>query len=210
MPSLHEPSEEGLQLAYDLARQKLAGIDLQEVCRRSGAKAMDQDHLALRFLNRPYRVTLSTGNISLQDEEEEVPLKEGILILHYLTRAEGIPFTDQLITYGQLQGGKFYCPVFIKRTVEPLLKCFGNKPERLLEVAQKFGARPASHGDLSVAIDAFPLVRIVIVLWRGDDEVPSNGNILFDKNISHSLSSEDVTVLTETLIWKLIRLATKS
>jgi hypothetical protein len=43
------------------------------------------------------------------------------------------------------------------------------------------------------------------VLWRGDEELAPNGNILFDANISDYLSSEDVTVLSETIIWKLVR-----
>jgi hypothetical protein len=132
------------------------------------------------------------------------------LILHYLTQATGAAFTNKLITYAQLQGGKFYCPAFQKRTLEPILKCFGEKPELLPEVSRKFGGHRAGYGDISVNIDAFPFVRIVIVLWRGDDEVPTGGNILFDKNITDYLSTEDVVVLSETLIWKLINLAKSS
>jgi len=43
------------------------------------------------------------------------------------------------------------------------------------------------------------------VLWRGDEELAPNGNILFDANISDYLSTEDVTVLSETIIWKLVK-----
>jgi hypothetical protein len=50
-------------------------------------------------------------------------------------------------------------------------------------------------------------VRIFFILWKGDDEVSPNGTILFDGNIPHYLNSEDVCVLTETLVWKLVRMA---
>jgi hypothetical protein len=43
------------------------------------------------------------------------------------------------------------------------------------------------------------------VLWKGDEEVSPNGNILFDANISDYLSTEDVTVLCETITWKLVK-----
>ncbi|MHC1578807.1 MAG: DUF3786 domain-containing protein [Dehalococcoidia bacterium] len=40
------------------------------------------------------------------------------------------------------------------------------------------------------------------MLWRGDEEIAPNGNVLFDANISDYLSTEDVAVLSETIIWK--------
>jgi len=56
-----------------------------------------------------------------------------------------------------------------------------------------------------VTINAFAHVPITLVLWKGDEELAPNGNILFDANISDYLSTEDVTVLTETIIWKLVK-----
>jgi hypothetical protein len=199
-------SQGSFELAYDLACKKLMSMTPEELCLRSGARPVDQNKIMIHYLNRPYLVDIPTGEISLNEEEEKVPIKDRILILHYLTQATGAPFTNKLITYAQLQGGKFYCSAFQKRTLEPILKCFGEKPELLLDVAQKLGGDRSHYGDLSVNVDAFPFVRVVIVLWRGDDEVPTGGNILFDKNIADYLSTEDIVVLCETLIWKLINL----
>jgi hypothetical protein len=210
MSLYHNTSEEGFELAYELACKKLTRINPEELCKRSGARSIDQSRIMIQYLNRPYLVDLPNAEISLKDEEEKIPIKDRILIFHYLTQATGAPFTNKLITYAQLQGGRFYCPVFQKRTLEPILKCFGDRPELLLDVAQRLGGDRSSYGDLSVSIDAFPFVRIVIILWRGDDQVPSGGNILFDKNITDYLSSEDVAVLSETLIWKLINLSRSS
>jgi len=206
MSLYHNISEEGFGLAYELACKKLTTMNPEELCRRSGARSIDQNRIMIHYMNRPYVVDIPNGEISLKDEEEKIPVKDRILILHYLTQATGSPFTNKLITYAQIQGGRFYCPVFQKRTLEPILKCFGDKPELLLDVAQRLGGHRAPYGDISVNIDPFPFLRIVIVLWRGDDEVPPGGNILFDKNITDYLPSEDVAVLSETLIWKLISL----
>jgi len=207
MCSYEDISKESFELAYELACKKLTGVTAEELCRRTGARPVDQDKIMIPYLNRAYLVDIVNGQISLKSEEEKVAVKDRILILHYLTQATGAPYTNKLITYSQLQGGKFYCPAFQKRTLEPILNFFGAKPELLLDVAQRFGGQKAGYGDVSVSVDAFPFVRIVIVLWRGDDEVPSGGNILFDKNIADYLSTEDVVVLSETLIWKLINLA---
>ncbi|HEX76216.1 MAG TPA: DUF3786 domain-containing protein, partial [Dehalococcoidia bacterium] len=72
-------------------------------------------------------------------------------------------------------------------------------------VAAKLGGRESDYGDVSVTINAFDHVPITLVLWRGDEELAPNGNILFDASISDYLPTEDVTVLTETLVWKLVR-----
>ncbi len=205
--SYEDISRQSFELALKLAIQKLSSMKAEEICRNSGATPIDDDHVLIQYLNRLYQVTISTGDVLLKDKEEEVPVKDQILILHYLTHASGAPFTNKLITYGQIEGGKFYSPVFVARNLDPILKCFGDRPELLLEVGQKCGAQRSTYGDASVAIDAFPMARIYFIIWKGDDEVPHGGNILFDGNIRHYLASEDVCVLTEILVWKFVNLA---
>jgi len=43
-----------------------------------------------------------------------------------------------------------------------------------------------------------------LVLWRGDDELAPEGSILFDSTIPDYLSTEDITVLCETIAWRLV------
>jgi hypothetical protein len=202
--SYEDISKESFGLALNLAINKLSSMKAEEICRNSGASRIDDQSILIQFLNRPYQVAIPTGEVVLKDKEEEVPIKDKILILHYLTKAKGTPFKNKLITYGQIEGGKFYSPVFVKRGLDPILKGFGHRPELLLEVAQKIGGKRETHGDVSVSFDVFPMVRIFIILWKGDEEVPHGGNILFDGNIPNYLASEDVCVLTEILTWKLI------
>jgi len=205
--SYEDITKQSFELALKLGIQKLSSMKAEDICRNSGATRIDDDHVLIQYLNRFYQVTISTGDVLLKEKEEEVPVKDQILILHYLTKASGAPFTNKLITYGQIEGGKFYSPVFVQRNLDPILKCFGHRPELLLEVGQKFGAQRSTYGDASVAVDAFPMARIYFIIWKGDDEVPHGGNILFDGNIRHYLASEDVCVLTEILVWKFVNLA---
>jgi hypothetical protein len=143
--------------------------------------------------------------ISLQDSGTEASLRDKILILHYFTGAQGTPATGKSTAYKQLQGGLSYFPAFSQRVIGPLVKNFGRNPELLRKAAADLGGREADYGDASVTINAFDRVPITLVLWRGDEEVAPNGNILFDANVSDYLSTEDVTVLCETIIWKLVR-----
>jgi hypothetical protein len=71
--------------------------------------------------------------------------------------------------------------------------------------SQRLGGYKADYGDTAITINAFSRVPITIVVWQGDDEFPSRGNVLFDANITDYLPTEDITVLSEIIAWRLIR-----
>ena len=204
--SSHGSREQGFGLSYKLAREQLSKIrDIQEQCRKSGARYVGPNEIVINYLNQPYHITLPDGEILLEDSNVEVPLKDKILILHYFTLAKDTPATDILITYKQLPGGISYFPAFSQRAIAPFVNHFGKNPELLIKAAAKLGGHETDYGDMSVTVNAFDHVPITLVLWRGDEELAPNGNILFDANISDYLSTEDVTVLSETIIWKLVK-----
>jgi hypothetical protein len=198
--------EKAFERSYKIACEQLAKIGhIEEQCRRSGAKCIEPHEVVISYLSQPYHITIPDGRILLEDSGMEAPLKDKILMLHYFTGAKGTPATGKLIAYKQLPGGVSYFSAFSQRAIAPLIKNFGKKPELLMKAAAKLGGHETDHGDISVTINAFPRVPITLVLWRGDEELAPNGNILFDANVSDYLSSEDVTVLSETIVWKLVR-----
>ena len=200
--------EYGYELAYRLACEQLAEIkDIEQQCRKSGAQYIDsQKALIVRYLNQSYLITLPDVEISLMSKEEKVPIRDKILILHYLTLAKGTPLSNKAITYKELPEGVNYFPTFYKRAIKPLVNHFGNEPHRLLDVARILGGHEADYGDAAVTINAFSQVPITLVLWKGDDELAPEGNIIFDSTISDHLSTEDINVLCETIAWKLVKL----
>jgi hypothetical protein len=204
--SSNSPWERGFDLSYKLACEQLARIsDIREQCRKSGARYVGPNEVAIDYLNQPYHVMVRECKILLEDSGIEAPLRDKILILHYFTGAKGTPATGKLIAYKQLLGGISYFPAFSQRAITPFVNHFGKSPELLIKAAAKLGGREADYGDVSVTVNAFDHVPITLVLWRGDEELAPNGNILFDANISDYLSTEDVTVLSETIIWKMVK-----
>ena len=202
----NSPWERGFELSYKFACEQLAKIsDIEEQCRKSGARYLGPHEIVIKYLNQPYRILFPDGRVLLKDGGIEAPLRDKILILHYFTGAKGTPATGKLIAYKQLSGGASYFPTFSHRAIAPLVKNFGKSPELLIKTAAKLGGRQAGYGDVSVTVDAFDRVPMTLVLWRGDEELAPNGNILFDANISDYLATEDVTVLCETIIWKLVK-----
>jgi hypothetical protein len=196
------------ELAYKIARERLVEIkDIEKQCGNSGARYLPTEKsIIIEHLNHSYKIKLTVGDVSFTDSQEVVPIRDKILILHYFTKAAGTPLTGRLITYKELQEGINYYPTFFKRAIEPIINNFKDEPERLPEIASTLGGRKTDYGDIAVRIEAFPKVPLTIVLWRGDEEFPLDGNILFDSTISDYLPTEDVTILCEVIAWKFVRI----
>ncbi len=196
------------ELAYKLARERLAKIeDIEQQCRKADAKYQrtdPQEIITINYLNQPYLITLPEAEISLVDSQDKVPIRDKVLILHYFTSAKGTSLANKFITYKELPGGNTYFPTFAKRTTKPILKYFNQNPHYLIPAAANLGGYKADYGDVAVTINAFRRVPITIVLWQGDDELAPEGSVMFDATISDYLSSEDITILCETITWKLI------
>ena len=201
--------EYGYKLAYELAGQQLAKVDgIEQQCLKSGARYLvidSQQLIIVEYLNQSYQITLPDVEISLVDSEEEVPIRDKILILHYLTSAKGTPTSNKSIAYKQLPEGSNYFPTFYKRAIKPLIDHFGGQPHRLIDAAKELGGYKVDYGDVAVTISAFSRVPITLILWRGDEEFPPEGSILFDATVSDYLSTEDINVLCEIITWKLVK-----
>lgn len=201
--------EYAYELAYKLASEQLTKIgDIDQLCLRSGAQCQvidSQKRIILEYLNQSYQIAFPDIDISLIDSKQELPIRDKILILHYLTLAKGSPISNKVIAYRELPEGASYFPTFSKRAIKPLLDYFGKEPRLLINAAKRLGGYKADYGDVAVTINAFSRVPITLVLWRGDDEFAPDGSILFDSTISDYLSTEDINVLCETITWKLVK-----
>ena len=194
--------------AYKLACEQLGKVNIEEQCRKSGARYLQegtQELAIVEYLNQSYQVTFPKIAVSLVNSKAEVLIKDKILIIHYLAQAKGTPMANKSIAFQELPEGANYLRTFSKRSIEPLARYFGKEPQRLIKAAAILGGSKVDYGDVAVTISAFSRVPITLVLWRGDEEFSPRSNILFDATISGYLSTYDITMVCEAIIWKLVR-----
>ena len=205
------PPQNSYQDAYNLAREALRSADIQERSEKSGATfeagKNGNRFISLTFLNRSFQIGFPDIKVGYGSTGEEVPLWSKILILHYLVRSQGRPLTGEWINFRQVPGGATYYPAFVKRSQEPLLNFFCNQLDLLDEAARKLGGGKVNYGDRAVVIPAFPRVPIMLVFWVGDEELHAEANILFDATVSSYLSTEDIAVLSQQVVFTMIRWA---
>lgn len=211
------PRIDDYKQARALTKKELSEKDPDLVAKFSGASIRNDSQgsrvLLLNFLNRDFSISWPDLEFSYKGSDEEVPIQQQILLLHYLHGAwssSGAKTTGEWISFQDVPDGRFYMDAFLKRAKNPLLTGFGHNPELLMEIATKaYITSPLDYGDSSVVIEALPLVPVALVLWKGDEEFPPEGNVLFDRNISNILSAEDIAWLAGMVIYPLIGMANK-
>jgi hypothetical protein len=204
------PKQENLPLARQLAVQGLLKSDLAERAARCGGRFTPSSEgggrIGFPYLGREVLLSFPQGTIRIQNGGSPIPLREEILILHYLEKSTGVSLTGKWISFTEVPGATFYHPVFLQRCKVPLVRYFGESLETLLWIsAREVGGKPWPMGDVGVKIQAFPSVALGLALWRGDREFPSEGNVLLDSSIIGTLPVEDIVILAETVVWKIIK-----
>ncbi len=198
--------------AVELGKSNLLEKNPKEIASRSGAVFSDKKNgktgFSILFLNQNINISWPDFDFSFEAGDKEVPIQQQVLILHYLNLQEHVDLSGDWIAYQEVPDGKFYLDAFIRRAKNPMVQGFGSNPEKLQELTEKvYGATPLKQGDVAVRIQALPLVPVALVLWKGDDEFPPEGTILFDKSIPRVLSAEDIAWLAGMIIYPLLAMA---
>ncbi len=128
-----------------------------------------------------------------------IPAKDftAILILHYLIqKIKGLPqLTGEWLPFRGLAGIEGYYPTFRERAVEPIIRKYGSKPEEILSALERLPAKKANLADISIIVEAFNGIPILIKLMRADEEFGPEANILFDRSVTAIFCIEDIIVL---------------
>jgi len=191
------------EIAFEDAWKELVEQDFAEVARRSATEYDDAERvIKIRFMGDEYIVKPEERAVFTVDGQFTNPFY-AFLIVHYLIGAKDIPLADEVISFRELYGGDVYFLAFKNRAIEVIRKSFGLRPEELVQKGVEMGGEEAGIGDYSVRIPVFPKVPLTIVMWLGDEEIPTSANILFDKTAGEHLHTEDIAAIGENLAKRL-------
>jgi hypothetical protein len=193
--------------AKTMAIEKLSLETFDNIVRRSGFEVLEASAIKIPFLNRVFTVSFPDFVfMDISNIDKEVPVQEQILILHYLMSDSLGRSTGNWVSYREIPGASFYFSAFTKRAVDPLKKVFGEDIPGLVKASKHLQGSPIDIGDAGFEYSLFPRVPIRIILWKGDDEFPSEANILFDEITGTILSPEDIAWMAGMLVYRLISL----
>ncbi|MCX6678532.1 MAG: DUF3786 domain-containing protein [Methanothrix sp.] len=170
------------------------------------------DRLALQdctvsLLGDNYRVRAGERAVLLQPWGAPAGQMEAVLILHYLIGLlqHGFHTSGEWISFKETEGGKLFWPAFHESTIKPLVQRFQRDPEGLIKnLLERLGGRREEGGDVTAELAAFPEVFVRMVFWKGDEELPPEATLLFDRGLTEIYSTEDVAVLLMAVVQKAI------
>lgn len=157
----------------------------------------------IKFMNQDLKVKHPSGEIYYENLSRFNDISVEILILRFLVNSRGIPETKNYITYKDIDGGYVYYPNFQTRTINKFIETYGSNIEKFKKTMDKFEFEKLNFGDCSYKVRFINNIYIVFVLWEGDEEIGSSGNILFDSNINHYFDAEDLAVIPDVMLMRL-------
>lgn len=110
-----------------------------------------------------------------------------LTFLFYLLRADGRGLNGKYLSYKSLKGGETFFRGSHTLSFSKLLKVFECAPQELDLAAEKLGGKKIDLGDLAYEFTALPLLPLVLSFWKGEEEIPSSANLLFDASVEDFL-----------------------
>jgi hypothetical protein len=160
------------------------------------------------FLTEVFEV--NTNSRTLLSMSSGTPADEDIavLILHYLIgiQKRGYSPSGEWISSRELEGGISFLPAFQEGVIRPLVECLRLDPGAMIKnLKEDLRGRMVEGGDATVEVTTFPGICVRIMMWLGDEELPPQVAMLFDKNLARILASEDILVLLNAIMRSIAR-----
>lgn len=188
--------------------EQLLKLERQETAQRAKCQYLtNPERYVVRMLNTEYVVNLSDREISsIQQGASPVVAEflEQLCLLAYLINAKDLPLANKFVKAEALPGGQFFFRGLHSLPTGELEKAFGDCPETLYQVAERFDAKRCEFGDASIQLYVLPHVPLTIVIWGRDEEFAARASILFDQTADSQLPLDALGVAVDLTVKALV------
>jgi len=193
-------------IALERARADWAAADPDLSAALAGC-ARTPEGVLVPFFGAPHLVTHPAGEVVRRqdDTEKAAHPSVSIVLMHYLTRADGALPADHWVAFRELPDALFYAQAFAGHAEGELAARFGEDLSGFRAASASLGGAPLDLADAAYRFEALPRLPLAVLLWGGDDEFPAQARILFDANAGRQLPTEDLSGIGEWLAHRLTR-----
>ena len=201
-------------MAHEGLWEQLGKLDRQKTAKRAKCQYRSSpERYVIALLNTEYAVNLSDKEIFSEQAgspPEPAEFLEQLCVLSYLINAQDLPLANKLARPETLPGGQFFFRGLHKLPTEKLESTFGECPERLYQIAERFDAKRCEFGDASIELYVLPRVPLTIVIWRSDEEFGARASILFDQTAGTHLPLDALGAAVNLTVEALVKAAAGS
>jgi len=160
---------------------------------------LNQDYLVLPYQREIKRFI--KGNMPVG---EDLTNEFTLMVLFYLLKTKNIPLDRKWISEKDLLGGETFFRGPHALSVDLIEKKYGDNPEGFIEAGKVLGGTPVRFGDKSIAMDVFPRIPIIYILWIGDEEFPPKAGVLFDASIGSHFTLDMIWIMVHEVSKRLV------
>jgi len=178
-------------MAHEGLWEQLVRLEGYKTAQRANCQYLrNPQRYVVKLLSTEYIVNLENKQIFPADgssEAEPAGFLQQLCLLAYLINAQDLPLADKLVRAEALPGGQFFFRGIHNLPTEKLEKAFGERPEALYQIAERFDAKRCEFGDASIELYVLPRIPLTIVVWRGDEQFDARASVLFDQTAAAHL-----------------------
>lgn len=162
--------------------------------------------ISLQSMGQTVEVAFPEGQVCFADSSHSPVWSWRLLILNYLCRADGIPLSNNLISYRELENGHVFYPAFVRESIRPLAAKITPEPaENIKRACLELAARLEKKADICAVFNFLPRFPVTVKIWLKDEEIGGSANILFDETANHYLHTEDIAVVGNLVSYFIIK-----
>ena len=126
--------------------------------------------------------------------------KDKILFMDYLLNGKKTGPSQTFLSYADFPWGDLYNRNFKARCINRLVGTWGNRPEAFKEAVVRLGGLILPGNGIIGLIPFMENLELKFIIWEGDEEFPSSGQILFTDNFRDAFSAEDQVGVCELIL----------
>lgn len=189
-------------------RSLLRSKEPEDLAAKSGItyQSLDQEigQFSLQFWQQPVIITFPDLTVLDSESGDQLGESSQAHLLYYLITCDGTPTSGEWISFSELPDGRFYNQAYQGYTGGKLAQVFRNDFEAFCQVSDKLGGnRVYLLGDAAFEFQVLPLVSLLVLTWRGDEDFDASYQILFDAAVEHHLPTDACAILGSSLTHRL-------
>ena len=187
------------------AQATLREVRPEKLALYSGGTLDADGNLRLALFWQEYVVAGPDFTVRRADTDQEVSSFIQCLILTYLVTADGTTPSGRWVSFRELPDGLFYAQAFQGYSGDRLVRELAGGLVAFCRAAKALGGRSLGIGDAGYAFDVLPRIHLAVVYWQGDEEFPSQAQVLFEDTAAHYLPTDGLAILGSQLVGHLLR-----
>ncbi|MDR2489901.1 MAG: DUF3786 domain-containing protein [Spirochaetaceae bacterium] len=188
-----------------------------DIVERCGVPYNPQEGFSVRLMGTEHRIShphfepviVPRAGLAEVPQPCSASLAEQMVMLRYLCEGTWSPAGAGRLSYREIPWGETYFANFEGRCIKRLARSFGTEPETFSAIFENTPSLRAEKlpKHTGYRFEFMSNLFFTFIIWPGDEEFPSQAQILFDDNIPAAFTAEDLAVCCDIALNRLKSIA---